>query len=335
MIYLAPIIPVSQPCYGCTSCNDCNQTPCNNCIDRPNCQQNCGCNSNSCIDRPNCQQNLGCNSNNCGCQNQNCESNNINCGCHNNNCACGNSNCGSGTISTIQLIENCPSFDHVIQGDEIEWIAANFSIHSTYNISHEEHQNLMKLKDSNTNATDDRHGLLCNRQQIDEFEHIGALKPSNDQTRKKGEILTNIVNNHSDKPVKICHIVSGWSCRKQGSHFHPTSCQKYIQCDYCNRNSVYVCPYDEAFDGKRCSNDWSECEHLHGCNYANEAFADPWNRHGYFICIRKKKLKNKYYVFRRHCPDGEIFNPTKQICYRQYNRPKPPPCRHGCVSYHG
>lgn len=66
--------------------------------------------------------------------------------------------------------------------------------------------------------------------------------------------------------------------------------------------------------------------HLH-CNYANEAIADPWNRHNYFICIRKKKLKNKYFLFRRHCPDGEIFNPMKQICYKIYNnRPKPPPC---------
>lgn len=217
-----------------------------------------------------------------------------------------------------------------MQGDETQWVAADQTLHSEYNTT------LGELELEQANATQ-RH-KFCDDVSYDDtitpFNVTQLKRPSSVASRRKGEIITNFVNNHSDKPTHICTIVSGWTCRNQGLNYHPTSCQKFIQCDLCGKNSVFLCPFDEAFDGRRCSSDWSECDRLPVCKYDREAIVDPWDPSSYFLCVRKKTIHDKYYVFRRHCPHGETFDSYKKICYRKYYKPKPP-CKRGCVSYNG
>lgn len=115
--------------------------------------------------------------------------------------------------------------------------------------------------------------------------------------------------------VKPCKIVSGWSCPKIGFHKHPTHCQKYVHCKLCRDNAVHTCGHDDAYDGKRCTSDWSGCGELDSCARHGHLLRDPWNKHGYFICWHRKGFK-KMRVYRRECYHRYHFNVHKQTCVR-------------------
>lgn len=303
---------VDRPCSNCPPPHPCQciDRPCSNCVPPPPCHPSTHI---DCYDRPPCQHN------NCGC---------IDCKPSCTGCSCTNT---CETITTIELIENCPAYDASVQNDETHWIATNHTIHSIYNITvgEREQQRVHEIELRHKNCDNAKYFTPSNVTEL--------KRPTSTTSRKIGEILTNFANNHSDKPTQICTIVSGWTCRKQGLHFHPTSCQKYIECDSCGRNNVFLCPHDEAFNGRRCSSDWSECDRLPICEYDRESIIDPWNVAGYFMCVRKRPFNDRFFVFRRHCPNGEVFDSYKMTCYRKYynNRPKPPTCKRGCVLYSG
>lgn len=168
--------------------------------------------------------------------------------------------------------------------------------------------------------------------------------------RNKGSLIAGFVNSNNNKPTKPCQIVSGWSCRKMGRFPHPTHCQKYVQCHFCGDNTVYECPYEQAFDGWQCSSDWSSCGHIEGCQHDRQLIPDPWNHSNYFICIRKKGFFHKFLVFRRFCLDGFEFDAAKLQCTKTVIvvvkpcekpckhcekpcKPTKPPCHNGCNNY--
>lgn len=309
----APQITIVGQPFPAT-CNDC--ASCNNC---PNCNNNCPCNSNcqTCSSCPTCN-------NNC------CPECEVivekPCSCTEKPC-----NCGHEVITTVEIIETCPNYDEIIQNDEV--VGTNQTYVSTYNISETEYaQQLIDYQNLQNGRIN-----FCN---IKQDEEQPTVIGSNDTSvRKKKPVVANIVNQHNNQPIQECVITSGWHCRKHGVYPHPTSCQKYIQCNFCGANTVYSCAYDESFDGKRCSSDWSTCDALKDCQFDRELIVDPWNKAQYFICVRKKGFHDNFFVFRRHCPDGLEFDVVRQqcVCIKVVVvvKPKPTkPCKK-CGSNHG
>lgn len=241
-------------------------------------------------------------------------------------------------ITTVEVIESCPYYEEIIYNDEPQLIETNQTIHSTYNISENELvQQQMEVQAFQDEQQSARKGGFCGG------GGIGGIFPFGDEeqpvvttdlpaiefnNQTKGHIIAGIANNHNNRPIKPCTITSGWACRKIGRYPHPSNCQKYVQCHFCGDNSVYECPYEQSFDGKQCSTDWSSCGNINECSYDRELLADPWNSQNYFVCVRKKGFKNKFFAFRRFCPDDHEFDPVKQQCYRikvvVVVKPKPP-----------
>lgn len=267
-------------------------------------------------------------------------------------------------ITTVEVIETCPAYEEVIYNDEPILIETNYNLTSTYDIIQSEYeqqemeaqqflQDQQMARKGICGAGGLLHGGLFHLNH-DEGE-FGPTNTSNSvafinvNEQTKGHILAGITNIHNNRPTKPCSITSGWSCRKIGRYPHPSHCQKFINCHLCGDNTVYECPYEQAFDGRQCSADWSNCGHIHGCTYDRELLVDPWNKSNYFICVRKKGFLHKFFVFRRFCPDDHEFDPVRQQCYRvkvivvvkpcKCDRPpckhceRPEPCRYGCNTY--
>lgn len=138
--------------------------------------------------------------------------------------------------------------------------------------------------------------------------HLNANGYQNVTDGRKGQ---------GNRPIqKPCKITSGWKCPKFGRHPHPSNCRKYIQCTFGGENSVYTCGLDEAYDPKanRCTDDWATCGMLSQCKFDRELLIDPYDRNGYFICVRQRGKKNRFRVYRRQCPRGKIFDVVRQRC---------------------
>lgn len=287
-----------------TPCNNCNQAPC-----KPPCNQG------------------GCNCNQGGC----------------NNC-CNSCNQPVEIVTTVEIVESCPLYEEIIINDEPQIIERNHTIRSTYNLTANDLLEA-QLQQNDEYQDESRHKLCGNGGLLSGIKHDEEnVQTNNTNTslesnneRKKHNIITNIVNNHIKPVERPCTITSGWNCRNHGiknTYSHPTNCQKYIECSFCGSNEVYTCPYDESFDGRRCSSDWSHCNQLKQCQYDRELLHDPWNSSNYFICVRKRGFHNKYFTFRRRCPDDHEFDVVKQQCFRikviiSIVKPKPP-CKRGC-----
>lgn len=138
-------------------------------------------------------------------------------------------------IETVEIIELCPAYEEIIYNDEPQLIETNYTIHSTYNISQidlaeQQHEAEQFLQDQQLA----RKGI-CGGAGIAGFIHHDE-QVSNSTTEvsatvglsnlTKGHIIAGIANNFNNKPMKPCHISSGWNCRKIGRHPHPSSCQK-------------------------------------------------------------------------------------------------------------
>lgn len=331
-----------QPCNCPTCCSSTNNCNCNNC--QSNCNNN-NCNNNNC---------------NCGCEvekpctqcpvelvmNRPCSSPCISSPCHN---PCSSSPCVSNCghpdeiITTIEIIETCPTYDELVYNDESidnkkNQTQATYQIISTYNISTIE----LAAQWMDYQMLLNNRGILCGGLhgiKHDDAESIRSVELNDTIIRKrKPPVIANIVNNHNNHAIQQCTITSGWYCRKHGIHSHPSNCQKYIQCNFCGGNAVFNCPYEESFDGKRCSIDWSTCGLLKGCQFDRQLIKDPWNESSYFICVRKK-LHMHFFIFRRHCPDGRTFDPHQQQCVWPQIvvvvvEQNMPPCKK-CGSNHG
>lgn len=223
-------------------------------------------------------------------------------------------NCGHPDefITTIEIIETCQTYDEP-NGETNQKQAHTHQTISTYNIS----TNELAAQWSDYQMLLNSRGILCGGlhgiRHDDEESTISIESNDTDVRRRKPAVIANIVNNHNNHAIQQCTITSGWYCRKHGVHSHPSSCQKYIQCNFCGGNAVFNCPYEESFDGKRCSTDWSTCGVLKGCQFDRELIEDPWNESSYFICVRKK-LHKHFFIFRRHCPDGHTFDPVQRQC---------------------
>lgn len=312
-------------CSDCETCSNCEvivEKPCRTC-DRP-----CKC------ERPPCKH----------CERPCCEKP----PCH---------DCGEtvAVITTVEVIESCPAYEEVIYNDEPILIETNYTITSTYDIiANELAQQQLEAQQFQQDQQLARkgicghggllHGIHHDEEQFDPANMSTSVSLINVSEQTKGHIIAGIANNHNNKPTRPCQITSGWSCRKIGRYPHPSHCQKYIHCHLCGDNTVYECPYEQAFDGRQCSDNWGHCGHIQSCQYDREVLADPWNKSNYFICVRKKGLLHKFFVFRRFCPEDHEFDPVRQTCYSikvvVIVKPKPckhcekpDPCKHGCITH--
>lgn len=321
---------VEKPCSSCEKpCSSC-EKPCSSC-EKP-CKQ---CNKPCKCDRPPCKH----------CEKPCCERPPPPPPCH--ECSV-----PVEVITTVEIIETCPLYEEMIYNDEVQLIETNQTIHSTYNIT----ENELAQQQLEAQAFHDAQysarkgicggggpfGIRGDEEQVVPANLSMALSNSSDETNNnqtRGNFIAGIANHNNNRPIKPCQITSGFNCRKVGRHPHPSNCQKYVQCHFCGDNSVYECPYEQSFDGRQCSTDWSQCGHIRGCQYDRELLPDPWNESNYFICVRKKGFHNKFFVFRRFCPDDHEFDPVRQQCYRikviVVVKPKPPPCKRGCSSHNG
>lgn len=205
-------------------------------------------------------------------------------------------------VSIIEIVEVCPNYDQY---------QAEYEIDSTNN--HQKNvTTVSKLKVApgtvNNYYNDSNRGSLCSDEEIASFDE--AEKIEDDSSR-------GVFHGHGGgEQIKPCTIVSGWSCPKIGRYKHPTHCQKYVQCKFCGENSVYRCGHDESFDGKRCSSNWSTCGALKKCTFHRELLRDPWNKHGYFVCLQSKGFSKKHGIYRRECYDNYHFDVHRQKCVR-------------------
>lgn len=244
-------------------------------------------------------------------------------------------------ITIVEIIESCPLYEEVIYNDEPQLIETNYTLYSTYNITESElaqqqleiqiFQNEQQFGRKGLCGGGGLHGIKGDEEQP-VANKSSTVFTSNEkfQNQTKGHIIAGIANHHNNKPTKPCQITSGWACRKMGRYRHPSNCQKYVQCHICGDNSVYECPYANAFDGRQCSSDWSSCGNLRSCSYDRELLSDPWNNSNYFICVRKKGTLHKFFIFRRFCPEHYEFDAVRQRCYRK--RLVKPPCKRGCYN---
>lgn len=303
-------------------CTDCTQ-PCTNCVRPPCIRQNCPPSCNSCA--PPCQ--------NCPPPQLLHPQPPYACA----GCPC-NCNAQLEVISTVQIVESCPIYEELIINDVPTMIETNYTIYSTVNmtareiaIQNEERNDFFK-DEMRINLCKSDVGFRGDENQL-RSTNLSTLPSIGFNNQTKGHVISNIVNHHNNnKPqVKPCQITSGWTCRKRGTFSHPTNCQKYIECNACGGNQVLTCPYEEAFDGKRCSNEWSQCNNIPRCSFDRELLIDPWDNASYFICIKRKGLFDKYFVFRRHCPNYHEFFGVKQQCIRNVSVVVvKPPCKKNC-----
>lgn len=320
---------VEKPCQTCNRppCESCNRPPCETC-EKPcrKCDKPCKC------DRPPCKK----------CEKPCCEPPQPVC----TECAV-----PVEVITTVEIIETCPFYEEIIYNDEPQLIESNQTIYSQYNITQtelaqqqlesqifkDEQQQFARKGICGGGGGGGLFGIKGDEEQFVPDNQTTALS-FNNQTKGSNHVIAGIANNHNNRPIKPCQITSGWACRKIGRHPHPSNCQKYIQCNFCGDNTVYECPYEQSYDGRQCSTDWSTCGQIQGCQYDRELLADPWSNRNYFVCVRKKGFFNKYFVFRRFCPDDHEFDPVRQQCYRikvvVIVKPKPP-CKRGCSTYNG
>lgn len=199
-------------------------------------------------------------------------------------------------VSIIEIVEVCPNYDQFQTEYDVKSIGEfqkNVTTVSKWKVAPEDTE-YIHVNNSNR-------GGLCSDE---EYE-------MSDDTEEEGR------GGHcGGDPIKPCKIVSGWTCPKIGYYKHPTHCQKYVHCKFCGKNSVYLCGHDDCYDGKRCSSDWSTCDELPECTKHGQLLRDPWNRHGYFICWKRKAFPKKHRVYRRECFNKFNFDVRKQKCVR-------------------
>lgn len=206
----------------------------------------------------------------------------------------------------IELIEICPSLDVYPKSE-------NLTIITNRTVTLEEAEEI-------ENTQKDLERGLCDEGIF--RETITDEMPANGTTIDTADSLNDTRHHGIFLPIthkvqKPCKIISGWTCPKLGRYAHPTSCQKYIQCSYCGENSVYTCGPGEAFDGRRCANDWSNCGNLK-CQYDRELIQDPWNRKGYFVCVKSTQIVKQFKIYRRECPSNYFFDRFGQRCNSLY-----------------
>lgn len=138
-------------------------------------------------------------------------------------------------IETIELIEICPAYEEVIYNDEPQLIESNYTIHSTYNISQndfiqQQQEAQQFLQDQQLNRKKicgggGFGGVIHHDERESNSTEVVFTTPGHSNSTK-GHVIAGIANNFNNKPLKPCHISSGWNCRKIGRHPHPSSCQK-------------------------------------------------------------------------------------------------------------
>lgn len=202
-------------------------------------------------------------------------------------------------VSVIEIVEVCPSYDQYHSEYDVK-SAASFQ----QNVSTIVSQLRVTPDAEYIYVNNSNRGVLCD-EESETFDEDDA----DDENEDRG-------GHGGGNPIKPCKIVSGWKCPKFGYYKHPTHCQKYVRCKYCGDNSVYMCGHDDCYDGKRCSSDWSTCGELPKCMKHGHLLRDPWNKHGYFICWKKKGFPKKHRVYRRECFNKFIFDVHKQRCVR-------------------
>lgn len=202
-------------------------------------------------------------------------------------------------VSIIEIVEVCPHYDEYQSKSGVE-PARNFHKNTTI---FSELRVTPDTQNNQFNSTD--RGGLCEEGEEEE----------EDESYEEGLAEDRGIHGGGN-PIKPCKIVSGWKCPKKGYYKHPTHCQKYVHCKFCGENAVYVCGHDDCYDGKRCSGDWSTCGELPRCTRHAELLRDPWNKHGYFICWKRKAFPKKHRVYRRECFNKFYFDVHKQKCVR-------------------
>lgn len=310
-----------SPCNGVQICDqNCYDKPCNSCCGKP-------CYENSCCDKPCCERPC-CEK---PCQDKPCpEKPCCDKPCNEKpSCECCKPNGCSGpteVITTIEIVEICPAYEQVVFNDEVQFIETNQTILSSYSIT----QTQFDQQQSEAQLFQDEQQLarkgICGfgirgdemQQPNNSTIQLDAMPESN---LTKG-LIAEVANANNNRPTKPCTITSGWECPKFGRYPHPSNCRKYVQCRLCGNNQVYECPFEQAFDGKQCSSDWSACSQISECKYDREVLADPWDESNYFICVRKKATIHKFFIFRRFCPEGHIFDINQLQCK--------PICTYGC-----
>lgn len=204
-------------------------------------------------------------------------------------------------VSIIEIVEECPHYDEYQSEYEVEsseHLQKKCTIVSKWKLTSDS---------DNIFVNNSNRGGFCSDEEQTTFDD--DVDESNDEEKERG-------GHCGGDPIKPCKIVSGWTCPKMGYYKHPTHCQKYVRCKFCGENSVHVCGHDDCYDGKRCSTDWSTCGELGKCSRHAQLLRDPWNKHGYFICWKKKGFPKKHRVYRRECFNNFIFNVHKQKCIR-------------------
>lgn len=137
------------------------------------------------------------------------------------------------------------------------------------------------------------------------------------------------------------------NCNRVGRHSYPNNCQKYIM---CTRSNIYIyrCPRDFAFNRyiNNCVRNWQSCPYIRACTFNGQRLSAPGDPNGFLLCVARlsgllgdeesEKYTNfvkrpndwlqsivsssdlgklsLYQVFKRHCPVGEIFNPSSGNC---------------------
>lgn len=109
-----------------------------------------------------------------------------------------------------------------------------------------------------------------------------------------------------------------YSCLFYQRYPHPDDCTKYIVCRRCGNDiSIEECDDGEAYNPRRrsCTQDWSSCVNLE-CTERNQVIADPDDPQVYYVCVGRifTFLTGDYRIYRRICPDDEIFDECEEAC---------------------
>lgn len=133
-----------------------------------------------------------------------------------------------------------------------------------------------------------------------------------------------------EPPNQIPNVVPTFedNCSSVGRAPYPRDCEKYI---LCTRSNILInnCPRDFAFNRNtnNCVRDWSSCPFIGPCRYSGQKLTAPGDSSGFLLCVARfsgdrfsdeeqQRLPglNNFRVFKRNCPNGEIFDTSLGTC---------------------